>query len=73
MTPKQQIIELNRTEDAAGLRRMADYLRDGRLKTRQGVPVLFDYADTAAFFQRCDPTIDAARFEELMQIADSAA
>lgn len=28
------------------------------------------YAEQAEFFQRCDPRIDAARFEELCQVAD---
>jgi hypothetical protein len=66
MTLKEQIIELNRTENAQQIRKLADRLRLGY----RGVQ--FNYAETRELFARCDPTIDASRFEELMQLADSA-
>ena len=72
MTLKEKIQELNRTEDAVQLKRLVERLDSGFLKTADGTPVVFDYFDMLAFFQRCDPTIDPARFDHLMYLVDTA-
>lgn len=69
MIIKAIIQEMNRTEDGARIRRFVDNARMG-VRTNQGL-VTFDYNELRELFQRCDPTIDASRFEGLMQIADS--
>lgn len=71
MTTKDYIRELNRTEDGPRLRKFADGLIAG-INTPKFGRVKFTYAEMAELFQRCDPTIDAGRFEELMQIADAS-
>lgn len=43
----------------------------GRIRFH-GVPVEFKYDDMRQCFEDADPTIDAERFEELMQLADYA-
>lgn len=72
MTLKQKIRLINRTEDADAIRRLVDHLRDGKSKLNDGTPVLFDYADMLALFTRCEPSIDPARFDYLMRLADDA-
>lgn len=69
MTTKELIRELNRSEDGARIRRFVDAARTG-IRTRQG-RMTFTYNELRELFQRCDPAIDASRFEELMQLADS--
>lgn len=66
-----RIRELNQTEDRKGLRRLCDRMALGGIRF-QGQPVIFKYADMRDVFAQADPSIDAERFEELMQLADSA-
>jgi len=71
MTIKETITSLNEDPDPVRIASLVDCLRSGTLQTRSGDSVLFDYNDMRDFFHRCDPTIDDARFEELMMIADN--
>lgn len=67
----ERIRELNKTEDAIGLRNLCHRMALGGIRF-QGQPVIFKYADMRDVFAQADPSIDAERFEELMQLADSA-
>lgn len=71
MTTKELIQQLNRTEDGPRIRRFVDNVRDNGIITRLG-RITFTYKELGELFQRCDPSIDATRFEELMQLADAA-
>jgi hypothetical protein len=62
MKLKEAIQQANRTEDAREIARIMNHLRFNG----------FNYKDSADFFQRCDPSIDLGRFEELAQLADYA-
>jgi hypothetical protein len=68
---KQRIVDANNAADRDPelIARLIPAVLGGGIKF-QGVPVLYTYAEAAAMFQRCDPRIDAARFEELCQIVD---
>lgn len=70
MTTKQLIQELNRTEDGQRIKKFVDASRVG-IVTPLG-RITFTYKELGELFQRCDPSIDANRFEELMQLADAA-
>lgn len=61
MKTKDFIKELNDRPDAQRLESLMHMLL-----VKHGMT----YAEQAEFFQRCDPRIDPARFEELCQIAD---
>ena len=71
MTLKQTIRELNRNENGVEISRLVDSMRRSTIRF-MGIPVHWTYADIRDCFMRCDPSIDAARFEELMQLADYA-
>lgn len=70
---KQRIVVANNEadRDPALIARLIPAVLAGGIKF-QGTPILYTYAEAAALFQRCDPRIDAARFEELCLIADAA-
>lgn len=72
MTLKQKIRMINATEDADAIRRLVEHLQGGHSKLKDGTPVLFDYADMLLLFTRCEPSIDPARFDYLMRLADDS-
>jgi hypothetical protein len=59
---KKAITEANKSEDPKMLSKILDHLRFN---------LGMNYEESKAFFIKCDPTIDADRFEELCQIVDS--
>lgn len=71
MTIAERVRQINATADGAACRNLVNGLRSGRFRLGP-TPVHFNYTDMADFFHRCDPSIDAQRFEYLMQIADEA-
>ena len=63
MSNRERIRTLNRTEDADGIRKFLE-----RMETK----FQMTYVEHRDFWKQCDPTIDNARFEVLMQMADCA-
>ena len=68
---KQRIVDANNAADRDPelIARLIPAVLAGGIRF-QGLPVMYTYPEAAALFQRCDPRIDAARFEELCQIVD---
>lgn len=65
----QRIREANNADNGDEIRRICDELRAGKMRF-QGQRLYMDYYDQRMFFHDADASIDALRFEELMQLAD---
>lgn len=61
MDLRNRIVLANDAEDPREINRIASILR---------FRFNMNYRQSAEYFQQADPSIDAARFEELMQMAD---
>jgi len=70
MNMRQLIQQINKDNDPQKISALVRCVMTGGLKLNLR-PVQFSYFDAKEFFQRCDPSIDDARFEEMCQMADA--